>query len=164
MATKSKQTSQELCSGRGLGGVDFRDSLLGGSLGCDGTVGFERRGVGADCAADIGRPDQKGSTERDNRMFVKGVLWIVRTGSPWRDLPEAFEHWNSVFRQDDKGRKTPAYGAQKMVSLQQQRAPSIGSAKFGTQRGRSYRDTRPRSVVTSVGWTADAAFPQVLRT
>jgi transposase len=29
----------------------------------------------------IGRPDQKGSTGRDNRMFVEGVLWIVRTGS-----------------------------------------------------------------------------------
>ena len=30
----------------------------------------------------IGRPDQKGSTGRDNRMFVEGVLWIVRTASP----------------------------------------------------------------------------------
>src|SRR5215475_11776373 len=38
----------------------------------------------------IGRPDQKGSTGRDNRMFVEGVLWIVRTGSPWRDLPEVW--------------------------------------------------------------------------
>jgi transposase len=46
----------------------------------------------------IGRPDQKGSTGRDNRMFVEGVLWIVRTGSPWRDLPEAFGDWNSVCR------------------------------------------------------------------
>ncbi|HEY5721991.1 MAG TPA: IS5 family transposase [Allosphingosinicella sp.] len=46
----------------------------------------------------IGRPDQKGSTGQDNRMFVEGVLWIVRTGSPWRDLPEAFGEWNSVFR------------------------------------------------------------------
>ena len=46
----------------------------------------------------IGRPDQKGSTGRNNRMFVEGVLWIVRTGSPWRDLPEAFGEWNSVFR------------------------------------------------------------------
>lgn len=46
----------------------------------------------------IGRPDQRGSTGRDNRMFVEGVLWIVRTGSPWRDLPQAFGEWNSVFR------------------------------------------------------------------
>ena len=44
----------------------------------------------------IGRPDQKGSTGRDNRMFVEGVLW--RTGSPWRDLPEAFGEWNILER------------------------------------------------------------------
>ena len=29
----------------------------------------------------IGRPDQKGSTGRDNRMFVEGVLWIVPPGA-----------------------------------------------------------------------------------
>lgn len=29
---------------------------------------------------------------------LEGVGWIVRTGSPWRDLPEAFGDWNSVFR------------------------------------------------------------------
>jgi len=46
----------------------------------------------------IGRPDQRGSTGHDNRMFVEGALWIVRTGSPWRDLPQIFGGWNSVFR------------------------------------------------------------------
>jgi putative transposase len=46
----------------------------------------------------IGRPDQQGSTGSDNRMFVEGVLWLVRTASPWRDLPEAFGDWNNVFR------------------------------------------------------------------
>jgi putative transposase len=35
---------------------------------------------------------------RNNRLFVEGVLWIVRTGAPWRDLPELFGEWNSVFR------------------------------------------------------------------
>jgi len=46
----------------------------------------------------VGRPDQRGSTGRGNRLFVQGVLWIVRTGAPWRDLPPLFDEWNSVFR------------------------------------------------------------------
>jgi len=50
------------------------------------------------CEAIIGRPDQRGSTGRDNRMFVEAVLWIVRTGAPWRDLPAEFGNWNSAFR------------------------------------------------------------------
>jgi len=33
-----------------------------------------------------------------HRTFVEGALWIVRTAPPWRDLPEAFGEWNSVFR------------------------------------------------------------------
>lgn len=46
----------------------------------------------------IGDERTRGSSGRDNRMFVEAVLWIVRTGSPWRDLPEVFGDWNSVFR------------------------------------------------------------------
>ena len=46
----------------------------------------------------IGDGRTRGSSGRDNRMFVEAVLWIVRTGSPWRDLPEVFGQWNSVFR------------------------------------------------------------------
>jgi putative transposase len=46
----------------------------------------------------IGDARSRGSSGRDNRMFVEAVLWLVRTGAPWRDLPEAFGHWNSIFR------------------------------------------------------------------
>ena len=46
----------------------------------------------------IGRPDRKGSTGRNNPMFVEGVPWIARTGSARRDLPEVFGAWNSVLR------------------------------------------------------------------
>src|SRR3974390_2400486 len=31
-------------------------------------------------------------------IIGRRVLWIVRTGSPWRGLPEAFGDWSSVFR------------------------------------------------------------------
>jgi transposase len=30
---------------------------------------------------------------------LDGVIWINRTGAPWRDLPEVFGNWNSVWRQ-----------------------------------------------------------------
>ncbi|TDH60598.1 IS5 family transposase [Dankookia rubra] len=46
----------------------------------------------------IGTERTRGSSGRDTRMFVEGVLWTARTGNPWRDLAEVFGAWNSVFR------------------------------------------------------------------
>ena len=45
----------------------------------------------------LGKPSDPGRSGKDNRLFVEAVLWIARTGSPWRDLPPSFGHWNSVF-------------------------------------------------------------------
>lgn len=45
-----------------------------------------------------GKATDCGVTAKDNRRFVEAVLWIVRTSSPWRDLPPVFGNWNSVFR------------------------------------------------------------------
>jgi transposase len=44
-----------------------------------------------------GKPNDPGVTARDNRRFVEAVLWIGRTGSPWRDLPETFGSWHTTF-------------------------------------------------------------------
>lgn len=45
-----------------------------------------------------GKASDAGATAHDNRLFLEAVFWRVRTGSPWRDLPAAFGHWNSQFR------------------------------------------------------------------
>jgi len=44
-----------------------------------------------------GKKSDPGRTGADNRLFLEAVFWIARTGSPWRDLPDAFGNWNSVF-------------------------------------------------------------------
>jgi transposase len=54
---------------------------------------FERMG-----ALLPGKASDPGRTAADNRLFVEAVLWIARTGSPWRDLPPAFGPWNSVYQ------------------------------------------------------------------
>ncbi|MBC8643089.1 transposase [Caballeronia sp. EK] len=33
----------------------------------------------------------------DNRLFVEALLWIARTGSPWRDLPKEFGRWHTAY-------------------------------------------------------------------
>ena len=43
-----------------------------------------------------GQKGQWGGIAEDNRRFVNGVFWILRTGAPWRDLPSAYGNWNSV--------------------------------------------------------------------
>jgi len=45
-----------------------------------------------------GKPGDPGRSGADNRLFMEAILWIARTGSPWRDLHGDFGRWNSIFR------------------------------------------------------------------
>lgn len=44
-----------------------------------------------------GKKGDPGRTAKDNRRFVEAVLWIMRTGSPWRDLPKELGHWHRAY-------------------------------------------------------------------
>ena len=45
-----------------------------------------------------GKPGDPGRSGDDNRLFVDAVVWMARTGCPWRDLPPFFGKWNSVWK------------------------------------------------------------------
>ncbi|WP_102845504.1 IS5 family transposase, partial [Methylocella silvestris] len=45
------------------------------------------------------RGAHSGRPPRDHRLVLDGVFWIARTGAQWRDLPEVFGKWGTVYRQ-----------------------------------------------------------------
>ena len=52
-----------------------------------------------------GRAGHVGGTAADNRLFVEAVLYRYRTGIAWRDLPERFGKWKSVYQRFDRWAK-----------------------------------------------------------
>ena len=45
-----------------------------------------------------GQRGQCGGIAQDNRRFINGVFWILRTGAPWRDLPPFYGKWGTVYQ------------------------------------------------------------------
>src|SRR5919107_4954170 len=46
-----------------------------------------------------GRPSHVGrNSDKGNRLFVEAVIWKLRTGAPWRDLPERFGDWKNTHK------------------------------------------------------------------
>ena len=59
------------------------------------------RGLMSDAEWAFFAPFVKAKTGRPSthRRTLDGIFWIVRTGAPWRDLPEELGEWNSVYQQ-----------------------------------------------------------------
>ena len=47
----------------------------------------------------VGIRGRGGRPGRNHRLVLDGVFWVARTGAQWRDLPEEFGKWSSVYRQ-----------------------------------------------------------------
>jgi len=45
-----------------------------------------------------GKEADPGRTGGDNRLFVNGCLWVLRSGAHWRDLPERYGKWKTLHK------------------------------------------------------------------
>jgi transposase len=64
-----------------------------------------------------GRAGYRGVTAADNRRFVEAVLWVGRTGLPWRDLPPHLGAWHRVFVRFTRWRQAGVW-AEVLAALQ----------------------------------------------
>ena len=72
-------------------------------------------------------PPQKPKTGRpakDHRLIINGILWILRTGAPWRDLPERFGPWKTVVSRFYRWRITGVWD--RVLAALQQQADAAG--------------------------------------
>jgi len=72
-------------------------------------------------------PPQKPKTGRpgkDQRLIINGILWILRTGAPWRDLPERYGPWQTVATRFYRWRKAGVWD--RILEALQQKAGGEG--------------------------------------
>jgi transposase len=63
----------------------------------------------------------RGRPPADNRNVINGILWRLRTGAPWRDVPEKYGKWNSIYR---RFRRWSACGVWEAIALAETMAES----------------------------------------
>jgi len=49
--------------------------------------------------------DRRGRKPRNNRRVLNGIFWVLRTGAPWRDLPERYGPYTSAYNRFNRWRK-----------------------------------------------------------
>jgi transposase len=72
-------------------------------------------------------PPQKPKTGRpakDHRTIINGILWIIRTGAPWRDLPERYGPWRTVASRYYRWRKAGIWD--RLFAAVQEKADAAG--------------------------------------
>jgi len=52
-----------------------------------------------------------GRTPSDPRLMLNGIFWILATGSPWRDLPDRFGPWQTVYDYFRNWRKSGVFAS-----------------------------------------------------
>ena len=64
------------------------------------------------------RPET-GRPNKDHRSIINGILWVLRTGAPWRDLPECYGPWRTIASRFYRWRRDGLWDRLLMTAQQQ---------------------------------------------
>ena len=72
-----------------------------------------------------GRP---GGRWRDHRTVVNGILWKLRTGAPWRDLPEHYGPWQTCYDRFSRWRRDGTWD--RLLADAQAKSDAVGGVEW----------------------------------
>lgn len=58
-----------------------------------------------------GKAGDPGRSAEDNQRFVNGVMWVLRTGAHWHDMPERYGNWKSTHKRFSRWSKKRVWEA-----------------------------------------------------
>lgn len=71
---------------------------------------------------------ETGRPRKSHRKIINGILWILNTGAPWRDLPDRYGPWETVYSRFNKWRKDGLW--QKLFKRLQVNADEQGNVQW----------------------------------
>ncbi len=71
---------------------------------------------------------RRGGRWRDHRTVVNGILWKLRTGSPWRDLPERYGPWQTCFDRFNRWRRDGTWD--RLLAHAQTKSDAVGDVEW----------------------------------
>ena len=74
-------------------------------------------------------PRKAGKRRKDDRLVINGILWKLATGAPWRDVPERYGPWQSVYTRFRRWRRAGVWDG--MLAAVQQQADAAGGLDWG---------------------------------
>jgi transposase len=71
---------------------------------------------------------KRGGQWRDHRTVINGILWKLRTGSPWRDLPEKYGPWQTCFDRFNRWRRDGTWD--RLLTHAQANSGAVGDVEW----------------------------------
>jgi transposase len=98
---------------------------------------------------------------RDHPTVVNGILWKLRTGSPWRDLPERYRPWQTCFDRFNRWRRDGTWD--RLLAHAQTKNDAVGEVEWEVEWEVSVDDTVIRAHQHAPGARGDSSAADVKR-